>query len=154
MNYLELEILIIERLRAVLPNVHVLGNADVSGVKFNQQPVPAVHVILATDNPSDQVCKGREQRIQQKWYVTVAVRNTADLQRHTLARHELGLLIYRTLAGLQSWKPLTGNESGLPIYKELERVRATANPWSHEGFAYYPLLFQTEFVINLDWITL
>ncbi|MCP4695767.1 MAG: hypothetical protein GY862_02795 [Gammaproteobacteria bacterium] len=149
-DYLILESLLLERLKAeltrVMPDVHVLTAADLAGVEMADQPVPAVHVLLGSDNPSGDDTTEKEQHIEQCRYVILVVRNVRTLQSGAAARSEAGPFIACVLRVLQGWEP---KFSGMD-FTPLQRVRSPLKPAYVYGTGHmrYPLLFRTEFYFN------
>lgn len=140
---LALERLLRTRLRDRVPGLRdVLGAADLGGIQERAQIVPAAHVLLAGITPTEERDDGRVQRIEQLWYVAIAVRNARDTQGGAGARAEAGPLLAQALRALCGWRPS-------PAYTPL-RLRRPPPTFFSRGFGYYPLAFASQTIVRGD----
>lgn len=148
-DYLLMELILKERLEVELrtetPGLFVFTAADLAGMEENNQPAPAVHVFLGSDDPIEETSE-REQRIAQTWFVVPVVRNARNLASGDPARRDSGRLVIRVLRALQGWD--------MPTYQgvsfsALKRVKSPLKPLYRAGYMLFPLLFKTEFVFTV-----
>lgn len=143
-NFLALEPLLLERLRAqladVVPTVQLLAASDLAHVTEATQPTPAVHLIYDGYSVTESRQDGSAVRIDQTWLTTVAVRNLKDMRSGSAARAEAGLIARRVTQALMGYRPEPGA-------KPLRLVNGPAAGFSN-GFQYLPLAFAAELVLS------
>ncbi len=133
-NYLEIEPLIVARLRAQIPDVPVFSSWGQPMIKEMVDLLPSIKVFLEEDKPEESVAVGRNQKIEQRWLILMVVRD---------AEEESGLLISRIIRALAGWQPEGGR------FFPLRRVQSSFMPdYSPNGIFYFPLTFATHFVFN------
>lgn len=141
MSFLSLEAALVERLAATLPSaVQVLTAADLAGVAEGSQPTPAVHVVYDSGAIKQRTPDGRAAKVEQLWYVVIAVRNVRGVRSGSDARFEASALADQVLAALMGWQVAATQQplmlSGLP------KTQYSA------GFMYLPLAFRAEVVLS------
>jgi hypothetical protein len=129
-----------EQLADLVPRMHVLSAADLAGVTEATQPTPAVHLVYQGYRVVESRGDGRGARLEQTWLATVATRNVRDLRTGIAARVDAGQIAARVAGALMGFKPT-------PASKPLRLVDAPAAGYS-DGFAYMPLAFVAELVIE------
>jgi hypothetical protein len=141
-NFLALEPLLMARLKAQLGalKVHVLAQADLDGVKENEQLNPALHVIYQGAEPKDVRSDGRAARFEQTWLVVVATRNVASIKTGEDARLAAGALATVVLSALMGHKPTTSSK---PL-----RLTSAPGPVYRQGFMYVPFAFTAEVTVT------
>lgn len=146
-DYLFCEPLIIERIRAELPElVEVLSAGELARVQDDKPICPAVYVIFSGDVISDSVeSTGGIRRVVQAttqlWTVVLAVQlaDGRGLAEETNA--EAGPLLAKLSRALQGWMP----EDGLT--KPMKRAAQPLQPlYEPDGYAYFPVVWQTFFI--------
>jgi len=131
-DFMALEPLILDRLRATLPAyVHVLGARDLAGLTEGTQPTPAVHVLYRTYRPV-RAAAAMWEELDQYWLTVLAVRNVGTLQTGEAMRAEVGPLMGAVIGALGAWVP------DLPGYKSLH-LEAAPEAGYRTGFAYFPI---------------
>lgn len=142
-NYLALEPLLIDRLKAEVPDFRaVLGMADLAAIMESSQPTPAAHVVYRGDSPvpgNNSAGHGAVQLVAQNWWVVVAARNVRDTLGGADARADAGVLITKTLRALCGWQPSAD-------FRPLIRRFNTTAPGFNAGFAYFPLAFEARLI--------
>lgn len=135
-DYLALEPLLIERLRAQTSLRHVLPAPDLAAVEEAEQFTPAVHVLWWGERvPQGRDARvGIEQIVGHTWLAVVAVRNAKDMRTGAGVRGEAGGLLAEVNAALQGWRPGPG-------WDALAKVSAP-RPLYRGAFAYFPLAFE------------
>lgn len=140
-TFLALESVLVERLKNELPeNVHVLTAAELSGVKENNQSVPAVHVIYGPSPVKAVNPNGRSALIEQTWYTVVAVRNVRNVREGTDARIDASELADKVLAALMGWKATPADQPLMLATPPL--------PGYSAGFMYLPLAWKAEVALT------
>ena len=144
-NFLEPEPHIVARLKEALaglkPAVHVLTARDLSQVKEENQPTPAIHVVWNGFKVLEARADGAAARLDHTWLVVAAVRNVRTLKSGEDARTAAGELIARAGAALMGYRP--PNVAG-PM--RLGPAPGSGN--SPAGFMYLPLAFLVESVFK------
>lgn len=139
-NFLAPEPHIVAQLKAALadmrPAVHVLTVADLSAIKEESQPVPAVHVVWTGFRVLESRVDGKQARLDHTWLVVSAVRNVRGLQTGDAARAEAGALMARAGAALMGFRPPG-------VVGPMRLAPAPAAGFS-AGFMYLPLAFLVE----------
>lgn len=143
-NYLGAESPIIERLKAMVPELgtYVFSTADMDGVTEASQFTPAAHVLYYGDRLVDgqgRSSTGEVQCVDQVWYVVLVVRNVKDQTTGQAARIEAGPLLLKVLKALQGWAPT--KEHG-----PMKRTNG-ASPGFKAGYIYLPICFTTRVTI-------
>jgi hypothetical protein len=142
-NYLSAEQLIVDRLKAeVVGLAGVFSAADLDGVVDRQQIVPAAHVLYDGDRIADGAGRsstGEKQKVEQLWYVVLAVRNARTASTGEAARADAGVLLLRILKALQGWRLS-------PEHDPMKRINGV-NPGHASGFLYIPIRFSTTIFI-------
>jgi hypothetical protein len=139
MNYLELELLIKEKLLQEIPkSIRVLSAMDLQGVYEKDQPAPAIHIILTEDNPISEKEDG--SFIEQMWTCVIVNKNNRSSEENTA---ELGEIIDKVLNALHNFKPKSKYKG--VSYSPLNRVKTAFKPRYGNGFSYYPVQFECNF---------
>lgn len=137
-DYLALEPLLLERIRAEVPGLKaVMGVADLASVSAKQQITPAVYVIYLGDVVGQ--ASGRAQVVDQVWAVVPTVYYADSTGNGEGARRLAGPLISSVLAALSNWTPRID-------MKPLRRVQSNTPAEYEDNFGYFPLLFISGFV--------
>ena len=144
-NFLEPEPHIVARLKEALaglkPAVHVLTARDLSQVKEENQPTPAIHVVWNGFKVLEARADGAAARLDHTWLVVAAVRNVRTLKSGEDARTAAGELIARAGAALMGYRP--PNVAG-----PMRLAPAPGSGISPAGFMYLPLAFLVESVFK------
>ena len=139
-DFLAAEPHIVARLKAALaglkPAVHVLTVSELSAIKEDLQPVPAVHVVWNGFAVLESRLDGRQARLDHTWLIVTAVRNVRGLQSGAAARADAGPLMARAGAALMGFRPPG-------VAGPMRMVSAPAAGHS-TGFMYLPLAFKVE----------
>lgn len=136
MSFLDLEQVLVDRLRAELPDtVKVFSAAELSAVQANSQIAPAVHVIYGGFKVDSTSTDRATAKITQTWYVVPVVRNVASQIDGAGARKEASAHIDLTLQALLGWQ---FDRSQAP----LELIDPPPSRWIR-GLGYHPLAFRT-----------
>jgi len=149
MSFAGVESAIIARLDAKIraPKIvrAVLSSADLAGIQEQGQPTPALHVLLARYRVADGTTDGTRVLMEQTWWIVASVSNalagrgagTATAK----AREDAGVILDAVAPALMGWRPPVDGCSPL-------RMIDPPQPEVGERFAYYPLAFAVESVIN------
>lgn len=140
-NYFSAEQLIVERLRAEVPELaFVDGSRSVQEVVERAVPTPAALVLFGGDtlNASDSAGWGAIQVVDQRWLLELVIANDWAAESGTGERLEAGYLISKIIKTLAGWRPSQEHE-------EMRRTQAS-NPVYDNGEGYYQLAFLTEVV--------
>ena len=151
-DYFYLEPLIISRLQSALPDLPILSSKDLSTLQDRTQPNVAIHVMYAGDNIQDDAAlrhssltgtNYHQQKVLQYWMIVLAIRNVRDGNTSTGTPLQLdaGQLLIAVIKALGGWKP----DDALDY---LTRSKGNNSPTYHNGFAYYPLRFETFFITS------
>ena len=133
-DYLEVEPLIVARLKEEVRNARVHSSWGQPVIKETTDLPPSVMVFLEDDRPGTTAANGQDQKIEQVWLTLVVVRD---------AEQEAGSLISQVVRALVGWEP-----SGSP-FSAFKRVKSVYSPdYSPNGVFYFPLAFATSFVFN------
>ncbi len=140
-DFLALETLLRDRIEAVIPelsgNVRLVNNPD-----DIIQRAPSVVAWIApgiTHMEADR--SGRALDCQQRWSVTLTLRNTSQLVDKHGVRQKAGPIIAKLLSALSGWHP------GSP-YSLLRAVTPPTGPFVEDGVFFYPLEFETRFAFQ------
>ena len=143
-NFLEPEPHIVARLKEVLagrkPAVHVLTAADLSGIKEENQPTPAVHVVWNGFRVLEARGDGAQARLDHTWLIVSTVKNVRTLKSGEAARSEAGELVAIAGAALMGFRP--PNVAG-PM-----RLAPAPGAGHNAGFVYLPLAFLVESIFK------
>ena len=144
-NFLEPEPHIVARLKEALaglkPAVHVLTARDLSQVKEENQPTPAIHVVWNGFKVLEARADGAAARLDHTWLVVAAVRNVRTLKSGEDARTAAGDRAARAGAALMGYRP--PNVAG-----PMRLAPAPGSGISPAGFMYLPLAFLVESVFK------
>lgn len=144
-NFLEPEPHIVARLKESLadlrPAVHVLTAAELSAIKEESQPAPAVHVIWNGFRVLEARADGAVARLDHTWLIVSAVKNVRTLKTNQAARYEAGELAARAGAALMGYRP--PNVAG-----PMRLAPAPGAGHSAAGFMYLPLAFLVESIFQ------
>lgn len=143
-DYLFLEPLLVERVRAEVPGLALVGGVpDLATVADQQQATPAVYLIYLGDElsagPQAQGGQGRVQTVTQLWAAVLALYCADASGEGVAARREAGPLLGQLLKTLTGWIPR-------PDVTPLTRRQGPAEVAYVDGYFYYPLVFQASFV--------
>ena len=137
-DYLALEPLLIERIRAEVTGLKVVqGVADLASVAAKQQVTPAVYVVYLGDLIGQ--AAGNAQPVDQIWAVVPTVYYADPNSTGEGARRIAGPLIGRTIAALANWKPRLD-------MKPLRRLQSNTPAEYADNYGYFPLLFVSGFI--------
>lgn len=142
-DFLALEPRLLEHLRQAVqghsPAVHVLGAAQLAGMKTLAQHTPAVLLVYGGWQVLETA--GSAWRLQHQWYVTAAVRSAAQLASGSHARQGAGALLAHVLAALLGER-LPGAATALEL--------ATRQPPPHyeDGVMHLGALLQVQSVFR------
>lgn len=124
--------LIVDRLklscRSALGNVFSTG--ELSGVEEKRQVSPALHVVLHSYAPADEI--GGDTVWHEVWLVVAVVKNVTK-DRAAGQIEDAGALLHEVLAALSGWRPQSGGAALKSI--------APPRPTFSESHAYFPLAF-------------
>ncbi len=135
-SYLELEPLIVARLKEKIRDAQILSSWGQPVIKETAELPSSVMIFLEEDRPEEAVARGRNQKIEQTWLALVVVRD---------AENEAGPLISRVIRALSGWRP-EGDR-----FSVFQRVRSSFLPdYSPNGIFYFPLSFSTRFVFTVE----
>lgn len=141
MSFLDLESLVINRLKEETTIKYVMGISDMQTIESEKkQFTPAIYVIYEDYAIHDEeTFDNKNVGVMQLWSVILAVKNVKDTLAGGSSREDASSLIDQILKALKGWTP---DESR---YFEL----ALANPLykaSHKkGTSYFPFCFKTFF---------
>ncbi len=136
-DYLELEDLLVERIKEAMPELKaVLTATDLAAVKDDRKADLAAHVIYI----GDEIGTGQAQEITQQWMVVLVVKFAGTPTTGKGNRKVAGPLIIKLLKALMGWTPARQ-------FRDLRRVPAPKVIYNN-GFAYYPFAFKTIFVLG------
>lgn len=143
-DYLFLEPLLVERVRAEVPGLARVGGVpDLAAVADRQQASPAVYLIYLGDElaagPQAQGGQGRVQTVKQLWAAVLALYCADASGEGEGARREAGPLLGQLLQALTGWTPRAD-------VTPLTRRQGPAEMAYADGYFYYPLVFQASFV--------
>ncbi|HBO1061283.1 hypothetical protein IPC1288_05375 [Pseudomonas aeruginosa] len=143
-DYLFLETLLVERIRAEVPGLQdVSGVPDLATLDEQRQGSPCVYVVYLGDEigtgASHQGGSRAIQTVTQHWAAVLTL-YYADAQGDGQgARREAGPLLGRLLKALTGWVP---DQGVTPLARSPQ-----ASPVSYSnGFFYFPLVFTANFV--------
>lgn len=143
-NFLEPEPHIVARLKNALdglqPAVHVLTASDLSKVREEAQPSPAVHVIWNGFRVLESREDGAAARLDHTWLIVSAVKNVRTVKSGQDARADAGELAARAGEALMGYR--VPNTSG-PM-----RLAPAPGAGFSAGFMYLPLAFLVESVFQ------
>lgn len=133
-NHLDLEPLLIDRLKAQVPAaLDVLSAADLPAVGEQALRTPALHLYYLGDAFEDRAVQGADLEVEQTWGVVVVVRH----QRGPAAqRGQAGELMTSVIQALQGWEPS-------PRHGRLQRTNAPAPLYGDGGMLFLPLYFSS-----------
>lgn len=142
-DYLSAEAAIIARLKDPVLAIgfkDVPGAGELAGIEETTQQTPAAHVIYDGDTlpggSGSNAGNNSAQVVVQRWLVVIAVRNVRDVKGGSGARAEAGTLISKVIAALSGWSPTNS-------HRPMRRVQGP-RPGYNKGFAYFPLMFETQ----------
>ncbi|CDM42388.1 phage tail terminator protein [Ectopseudomonas oleovorans] len=143
-DYLFLEPLLVERIRAQVPGLaDVLAIPDLASLDEDGQVSPSVYVVyLGDDTGSGAPHQGGARKIQtvtQNWAAVLHVYYADATGRGEGARREAGPLLGKLLTELTGWMP-----DGCTT--PLARAPRQAPVAYSNGHFYYPLVFEASFV--------
>jgi hypothetical protein len=104
MSLLALEPLLLERLRTECPGVHIGRIRDVTDLRRERIPTPALMVGYRAGSVRQLGTAGREVEITTRWLVVAVARNVAD-DSDAAAREALSPLVDAALAATMGWYP-------------------------------------------------
>ncbi len=143
-DFLGLEPLVIERLKAMVPAARaVLAAEDLADVQERSQVTPALHVIYGGYRITESADNGRGAITEQTWIVVAVVKGASQRADGPAAlRASAAALVGPVLAALMGWRPA-----------ERMRPMKLANgprPVFSGGFAYFPLTFAAQVPVQVD----
>ena len=143
-DFLAAEPHIVARLKAALaglkPAVHVLTVSELSAIKEDLQPVPAVHVVWNGFRVLEARGDGAQARLDHTWLIVSTVKNVRTLKSGEAARSEAGELVAIAGAALMGFRP--PNVAG-PM-----RLAPAPGAGHNAGFVYLPLAFLVESIFK------
>jgi hypothetical protein len=142
-DYLWLEEAIIQRVRALMPELKlVAGAGSLAQIKDSAQIAPAVHVLYAGDvigsSDKPRPGNGRVGLVTQSWAVVLVTGFGDRKGTGTGAREKAGPLIGKLLGALSGFMP---EGAHVPFVRQAGRVQ----PSYEQNFFYMPLVFETSF---------
>lgn len=120
----------------------VFSRAELAAVEQYRQAAPAAHIVYAGYRVLETKADGRWSRLEQRWYVAIAVKHAGDQVAGDQLREEAGPMLAAVGRALMGWKPSA--EHGC-----LALITAPA-PVYRPGFAFFPLMFATTLVVKGD----
>lgn len=134
-DFLALEPLILERLKALCPAARaVLSVDDLADVAERSQTAPALHVVYGGFRVNSATDNGRSAVTEQRWLVVAVTRCSAQRSAAPAeARARSGELAREALAALMGWRPVPGMR---PL-----ALATPPNPIFRNGMSYIPLAF-------------
>lgn len=143
-DFLGLEPLIIERLKASVPAARaVLAAEDLADVQERSQVAPALHVIYGGYRVAEAAENGRGAITEQTWIVVAVVKGAGQRGDAPAAlRASAASLVGQVLAALMGWRPA---ERMRPL-----KLANGPRPVFSGGFAYFPLTFAALVPVQVD----
>jgi len=142
-DYLVGEPLLVERLKASLPELRYVLTADtLESAKDWTKATPVAHVIYMGDEvPQGAAAQGGgpAQLTHQLWMVVLVVKHAGTVTTGEGARRKAGPLIAKMLKALTGWAPGQGLTA-------LRRAPG-AKPGYRDGYGYYPFTFRTSHLV-------
>lgn len=131
-NHLDLEPLLIDRLKAQVPAaLDVLSAADLPAVGEQALRTPALHLYYLGDAFEDRAVQGADLEVEQTWGVVLVVRH---LRGPAAQRDQAGEMMTSVIQALQGWEPS-------PRHGRLQRTNAPAPLYGDGGTLFLPLYF-------------
>lgn len=137
MNYLALEPLLVEKIKALNLFNDVLSSEQLSKITEENQSTPSAHIAYLGDVIQDTKEGGLASKVKQRWMVVIAVQTFDGTE--TLS--EAGELMGAVLQQLQGWVPSK-------CFTPLHRESSGTAPLYRNGYGYFPLLFTTNMNIR------
>lgn len=143
-NYFAIEQPLVERVKAVLPDVQYVITAETSETAKEWRKAPkAAHVIYVGDEVGQGPAMqggGGVQLTSQLWMVVLQVKHAGTVQSGDGARRIAGPLIWNLLQGLTGYQLL-------PAWSPLRRAPGPKAGYQ-DGFGFYPFVFRTNNLIR------
>ncbi|ABK43779.1 hypothetical protein Mmc1_1268 [Magnetococcus marinus MC-1] len=131
-NYLQIEGLIVQRLKDQLEGIRVLSSWGMPVIHEEAELPPTVIIFLEEDKPGP--IQGNQQKVEQTWLCLVVVRD---------AESDAGALISRVITAVVGWTP------DRTLFKPFQRTASAYSPdYSPNGIFYFPLAFETSFLFK------
>lgn len=134
-NWLAAEALIIDRLKAKVPEAKLVQAMPELDIENVAQKCPALIVIYQGDRLSDSALDGQVMIAEQIWSVVVVVKNVKDIAQGAASRVEAGLLMTKAIKALSGWQPNADFKTGLT------RINAGGAGYL-AGVSWFPLAFK------------
>ncbi|ANQ83704.1 hypothetical protein dqs_0628 [Azoarcus olearius] len=129
---------LVERLRDQVREFRLVAElTDLGKIEERVKQAPAGIVAYDGTRYADGARSGMSRQGAQRWMVVVAVRNATGGGDNSALAAEAGPLILRVSDALSGWAPFEG--------RPLREVTAP-RPGYSTAFAYYPLMFELDFV--------
>ncbi|WP_276681192.1 Gp37 family protein [Thalassolituus oleivorans] len=139
--FTDIEQALVERLKAEMPNVHVLTATELSEVDEARQPTPAVHVIYNGYRTLPNArTDGKATQVSQTWLTVIAVRNVRKRGTGEAAREDAVALCEQVAGSLMGFRPQSA--AGPLTLTNAPRSGAS------NGFTYVPLAFAVDTVLK------
>lgn len=143
-DFLGLEPLIIERLKATVPAARtVLAAEDLADVQERSQVAPALHVIYGGYRVIEASENGRAASTEQSWIVVAVVKGASQRSDGPAAlRASAAELVGPVLSALMGWRPV---DRMRPL-----KLANGPRPAFSGGFAYFPLTFAAQVPVQVE----
>ncbi|SIQ96453.1 hypothetical protein SAMN05421829_108164 [Aromatoleum tolulyticum] len=143
-DFLGLEPLIIERLKATVPAARaVLAAEDLADVQERSQVAPALHVIYGGYRVLEATDTGRAATTEQTWIVVAVVKGAGQRGDAPAAlRASAAALVSPVLSALMGWRPA---DRMRPL-----KLANGPRPVFSGGFAYFPLTFTATVPVQVE----
>ncbi len=139
--FTDIEQALVERLKAEMPNVHVLTATELSEVDEARQPTPAVHVIYNGYRTLPNArTDGKAVQVSQTWLTVIAVSNVRKRGSGEAAREDAVALCEQVAGCLMGYWP---QSAASPL-----RLTNAPRSGASNGFTYVPLAFAVDTVLK------
>lgn len=133
-NWLAAEALIIDRLKAKVPEAKLVQAMPELDIEHVAQKCPALIVIYQGDRIADDANNAQVLVAEQIWSVVAVVKNVKDIAQGTASRAEAGVLMTKAIKALSGWQPSAEFKAGL------KRINAGGSGYL-AGVSWFPLAF-------------
>lgn len=143
-DFLALEPLIIERLKASCPTARaVLSADDLADVTERSQTAPALHVVYGGYRVVQTTGEGCTALTEQRWVVVVVSRcSTQRDSSPAEARARAGALVGEAFSALMGWRPAPDVQVLVPV--------TPPAPMFRNGMVYLPLAFTAQVTVRVQ----
>jgi hypothetical protein len=140
MSLLALEPVLVERLRTECPGVHIGRIREVTDLRRERIPTPALMVGYRSGSVPHALPNGLDAQVEQRWLVVAVVRNVAD-DSDAAAREALSPVVDAALAALMGWQP--GGVLAAPL-----RISGLPEAGYGSGYLWLPMEFSARSVLK------